>query len=104
MVENVTDVPFLAGVPAGSVTLAVMVESPLSGITGSLAIRTIVEPVGARSGNVSQAVSGTRTTSGRSQGKRRDRLARVTIITLVRILSTSCQGSNRADDWTPRGT
>ena len=57
VVENVTSVPFWTGVPTDSVTTAVMTDSPSSGMTGSLAMTTIVDSEGASSGRPSQPVS-----------------------------------------------
>ena len=54
VVEKVTKVPFWTGVPADSVTMAVMTDAPSIAMTGSLATTTIVDAVGASSGRLSQ--------------------------------------------------
>ena len=56
---KVTTVPFCTGVPADSMTTAVISAVPLVGSTVTLAIRRIVLLVGASSGTLSQPAAAT---------------------------------------------
>ena len=57
VVEKVTSVPFWTGVPASSVTLAVITDCPSRGSSAWLATSITVDPVGANSGRLSHADS-----------------------------------------------
>jgi hypothetical protein len=64
---NVTCVPFWGGVPAGSMTCAMISADPLTGSAVTEVVSVIVDPDGARSGTLSQVTLSARTAASISK-------------------------------------